>query len=93
MSALGEVIPSLKLWANQYLNFIGPSGSLAKGTAVAGRTDVDVFISIKNASHLFRILPPTDRRSTIPSRSRSLHLEVAWCLRDSPELLGDQVAI
>jgi hypothetical protein len=46
--ALAEVIPSVKRWANQYLNAIGPSGSLAKGTAVAGTTDVDVFISIKN---------------------------------------------
>lgn len=43
------MIPSLKLWANQYLNSIGASGSLAKGTAAAGGTDVDVFISIKNA--------------------------------------------
>lgn len=48
MTALVEVIPSLKLWANRYLNTVGPSGSFAKGTTVAGATDVDVFISIKN---------------------------------------------
>lgn len=48
MAALAGVTPSLKIWANKYLNSIGPSGSFAKGTAVAGTTDIDVFISIKN---------------------------------------------
>src|SRR5688572_23746233 len=48
MNALGVVVPSLRQWASRYLNSIGPSGSFAKGTGVAGTTDLDVFISLRN---------------------------------------------
>jgi len=50
MGALVQVVPPLRIWANKYLDHIGPSGSFAKGTGVAGTTDIDVFISIKNNS-------------------------------------------
>ena len=82
-SALGEVIPSLKLWANQYLNYIGPSGSLAKGTAVAGGTDVDVFISIKNnvpedLKEIYESLYKwADKRFWIPSR-QNVSIGISW---------------
>lgn len=83
MNALNVVIPSLKLWANHYLNSIGPSGSLAKGTAVAGGTDVDVFISIKNNvpedlegiyESLYRW---ADERFWIPSR-QNVSIGISW---------------
>jgi hypothetical protein len=48
MAAFAAVVPSVRAWANQYMNNIGPSGSFAKGTAVAGTTDIDIFVSIKN---------------------------------------------
>ena len=82
-SALGEVIPSLKLWANQYLNYSGPSGSLAKGTAVAGGTDVDVFISIKNnvpedLKEIYESLYKwADKRFWIPSR-QNVSIGISW---------------
>ena len=37
----------IKDWAGQYLNDIFVSGSRAKGTAIKGGTDVDLFISLK----------------------------------------------
>jgi hypothetical protein len=38
--------PPLRKWGNGYLLAIEPSGSFAKGTAVEGGTDVDLFCSI-----------------------------------------------
>ncbi len=83
VSALSEVIPSLKLWANQYLNSIGASGSFAKGTAVAGGTDVDVFISIKNnvpedLEEIYESLYKwADKRSWIPRR-QNVSIGISW---------------
>lgn len=49
--AAKAVIPRLNAWANQWLaSPITLSGSYAKGTAVVGTTDVDLFISLKNAA-------------------------------------------
>jgi len=48
MTALAQVVPSLRTWANKYLSTIGPSGSFAKGTGVLGTTDLDVFVGITN---------------------------------------------
>jgi hypothetical protein len=39
---------TIKAWANQYLLEIKPSGSYAKGTAVAGSADIDLLISLRN---------------------------------------------
>jgi len=47
MKAFGVIVPRLKVWANRYLNAVGPSGSFAKGTGVLGTTDLDIFISVK----------------------------------------------
>lgn len=38
----------LRSWGNQYLKALEYSGSYAKGTAVRGVSDVDVFISLKS---------------------------------------------
>lgn len=46
--ALKVVHPSLLQWAHPYLNVVTRSGSFAKGTAVAGTTDLDLFISIRS---------------------------------------------
>ncbi len=38
--------PVLQRWGNGYIVGIGPSGSFAKGTAVRGGTDIDIFVSL-----------------------------------------------
>jgi hypothetical protein len=38
--------PVIWKWANGYLLSVEPSGSFSKGTANAGRTDIDLFISV-----------------------------------------------
>ena len=38
--------PALRKWGGQYLVDIRPSGSFAKGTAVHGGTDIDIFVSL-----------------------------------------------
>lgn len=38
----------IKRWAGQYLRKGSYSGSYAKGTAIRGRTDVDIFISLRS---------------------------------------------
>lgn len=38
--------PVLRRWGTQYIVDIQPSGSFAKGTAVQGGTDIDIFISL-----------------------------------------------
>jgi hypothetical protein len=46
---LGSVVAGpLRNWAGQQLNALEYSGSYAKGTAVHGTSDVDVFISLKS---------------------------------------------
>jgi len=38
--------PSLQAWGGQYLTGMNPSGSFAKGTAILGGTDIDIFASL-----------------------------------------------
>jgi len=38
--------PSLQQWAGFYLVSMNPSGSFAKGTAIRGGTDIDIFASV-----------------------------------------------
>lgn len=45
--AAGIVADSLRRWANGWLIDISYVGSRAKGTAIAGTTDLDIFISLK----------------------------------------------
>jgi len=44
----GEVYPVVKSWAGAQLRNVFFSGSNAKGTAVKGTTDVDLFVSLKS---------------------------------------------
>lgn len=44
--ALRLLEPLIRLWAAPYLLRISPSGSFAKGTAICGTADVDLFISL-----------------------------------------------
>lgn len=41
--------PILRRWAQQYLVEVRPSGSFAKGTAVHGGTDIDLFVSLSSS--------------------------------------------
>ncbi|WP_157969013.1 nucleotidyltransferase domain-containing protein [Tropicimonas sp. IMCC34011] len=45
----GTIDPVLRRWGNQYIVDIRPSGSFAKGTAVHGGTDIDIFISLTSS--------------------------------------------
>ncbi len=45
--ATSVIVPSLRQWAGRWLNDIYFTGSVAKGTAISGATDLDIFISLK----------------------------------------------
>ena len=45
----GRLMPIINQWSNGYLEEVFQSGSSAKGTAIKGKSDVDVFISIKSS--------------------------------------------
>jgi hypothetical protein len=45
-SVQATIDPTLRRWGAQYIVDIRPSGSFAKGTAVHGGTDIDIFISL-----------------------------------------------
>ena len=47
---IASITPSINLWANGHLFGVYPSGSIAKGTAIMGVSDVDVLISVKNTA-------------------------------------------
>ena len=44
----GALEPSVRQWGGRYLREISVSGSNAKGTAVGGQTDLDLFISVSH---------------------------------------------
>lgn len=46
--SLDALVSAIQGWAGQYLLEIKPSGSYAKGTAVAGSADIDLLISLQN---------------------------------------------
>lgn len=46
VQAANAIIPLIRAWGGQHINFLGLSGSYAKGTAVKGGTDIDLFISL-----------------------------------------------
>ena len=50
MNAFGGIVPVLKQWAGVHLSQVFPSGSFAKGTTVAGTTDIDLFVSLKHTT-------------------------------------------
>ena len=39
--------PHIRQWSNGYLSSINLSGSIAKGTAISGTTDVDILVSLQ----------------------------------------------
>jgi hypothetical protein len=44
--SLNHLIQVIQAWAGQYLIALKYSGSIAKGTAIAGSSDVDLFVSL-----------------------------------------------
>ncbi len=46
VQAANAVAPTIRQWAGQQLLDLKASGSYAKGTAVLGKTDIDLFISL-----------------------------------------------
>lgn len=47
-SVIVTLRPMLVAWGNRYLAGITPSGSFAKGTAIASGTDIDLFLSLRS---------------------------------------------
>lgn len=45
-SVQATIDPVVRSWGTRYIVDIRPSGSFAKGTAVHGGTDIDIFISL-----------------------------------------------
>lgn len=45
---IDRLMPSISAWANGHLIEVRPSGSVAKGTAVIGCSDVDILISVSD---------------------------------------------
>jgi|SRR3989344_2031312 len=43
---INELIPHIHVWANGHNYVLKLSGSIAKGTAITGTTDIDIFISL-----------------------------------------------
>jgi tRNA nucleotidyltransferase (CCA-adding enzyme) len=50
VAVANELIPTLKTWAGAWFDSINYSGSFAKGTAIKGGSDIDLFISLKSAT-------------------------------------------
>ncbi len=46
--AANKIAPLIRTWGNGYVDNLSLSGSYAKGTAVPGGTDVDLFISLSS---------------------------------------------
>ncbi len=46
LTVVNSLAPTLQQWANGYLDNLHLSGSLAKGTAISGTSDVDILISM-----------------------------------------------
>lgn len=50
--AANTIAPLIRAWGGQQIDFLGVSGSYAKGTAVKGGTDIDLFISLKSTLNM-----------------------------------------
>jgi hypothetical protein len=49
------IMPTLQEWGGQYIRFVRPSGSFAKGTANKSGTDIDLFVSLtENVSNTMK---------------------------------------
>jgi len=49
-AVINNLTPSINAWANGHLFGVYPSGSIAKGTAISGASDVDILISVKDTA-------------------------------------------
>lgn len=49
-NVITSLMPSINAWANGHSVWVYPSGSIAKGTAVSGVSDVDVLISVNSTA-------------------------------------------
>lgn len=49
-AVIAALTPSINTWANGHLFGIYPAGSVAKGTAISGTSDVDILISVKDTA-------------------------------------------
>lgn len=49
---MADIEPILRQWGHRFVVRIEPSGSFAKGTAVRGGTDIDIFVSMSSALEL-----------------------------------------
>lgn len=49
---MADIEPILRQWGHRFVVRIEPSGSFAKGTAVQGGTDIDIFVSLSSALEL-----------------------------------------
>lgn len=49
-SIIGNLSPTIIPWSNGCLDSIKPSGSIAKGTAITGSSDVDLLVSLKSTT-------------------------------------------
>jgi hypothetical protein len=74
-----RLMPALREWAGQYLRFVQPSGSFAKGTANKSGTDIDLFISISE---------------NVPNTMRDIYNSLAdWMAQKGYELRKQNVSI
>jgi len=46
--AANQIIPILRVWSGNYFLGVNLSGSYAKGTAIKGGTDLDLFVSLRS---------------------------------------------
>ena len=48
--AVNAIAPNIRGWAGRWLSNLSYSGSYAKGTPIRGKTDIDLFISLRSDS-------------------------------------------
>lgn len=71
----------VKLWASHYLNEIIKSGSSAKGTAIKGVSDIDLFISLKHntqgtLAEIYNSLGAFIKKNGINTRRQNVSLRI-----------------
>lgn len=69
--------PALSSWGGDHILGIRPSGSLAKGTAVRGGTDIDFFVSLKSTvpvdlRHIYDTLLDAFLRAGLPAYRKNV---------------------
>jgi hypothetical protein len=81
--AFGHLSSLIRQWANVYLAAIRPSGSFAKGTAIRGATDLDIFVSLKrdtpgSLKDLYYHLDAFLRGNGLGSELRNVSIRVSY---------------